>query len=184
MGTASRILAGTVASALACVGSSFYGSAQALAPPCHVIQVRLSVTADTDIVPRTQQSPVALELRDSSRSTCEFRGYPTITLVAHGRPLSFRYRDSGDSEVTARPPVPVTLSPRQSVWVLIDKPHCQSSGATPLATAVFVAIRHLSGQVRAQLHPGDALGYCSAPDIGHYVYVSPFEPNLRDAERG
>ncbi len=136
----------------------------------------LRLELDTNVSPKTEQTPLLLRLVNRGSGACALNGYPLIRLDAPtGSPYPFAYRDSGDQEVTSRQPGTVTLLAGASAWVLINKNHCVASDHGRIATRIELAPPQSDDFLQAALPADSRFDYCAAPDPGNHVEISPVE---------
>lgn len=138
-------------------------------PACRLGQLRMR--NGPLVSEATQQETRIVVLRNVSQHRCGLDGRPVVGLLtsARGRVLPFRYRDRGDQMLTSARPHLVVLAPGGRAYFGINKNACVTHAT---ATARYLTAWPL-GQLKVRL--GRTLDYCTAPDLGHVVDISPFE---------
>ncbi len=134
----------------------------------------------------TATSPVSITLGNVTKELCRVIGYPTISLsTSGGTVLPFEYIHGGSKgfqAVTAQPPRSVDIPPGQSVYVTLVAEQCVLvPGVTPSLMEVSVP-HEFTLTISQPFNLGrQSLAYCGASNpSGSIVYVSPFEPTLKD----
>jgi hypothetical protein len=128
----------------------------------------------------TGQNSFMLTLKNTSSAPCHLDGYPHVELADEtGKPIPFRYRNSGDQMITSLSPTVVTLAPGQTAYLLINKYRCDMGDKTP-SRVVRVTPPGDATALRMAVGDRPDLAYCGPGDPGSVVDVSPVEATAKE----
>jgi hypothetical protein len=129
----------------------------------------------------TMQSPTLIDLKNTSSSACVVDGYPIVRyLDAANRVVDYDYQDTGDQEVTPRPPQRVMVPGGATAYVLVNRNACVQYTGDSDGTVLSLT---LPGDPIAILQPRATSRACPPGDPGHTLHISPIEPSPADTAR-
>jgi len=169
---ASSAVAGTVVTATSATGT---------VRPCAPESLSL-VFDPTGTSEATGQHSVVLNLVNTSASSCQLHGYPTIAMLSGSRALPFVISHRGDQMVTGAQPRTVVVSPKHRAYIVVNKYRCDAgdrAGATSVSVRLGRGSQLLT--IRFASISRRWISYCGPGDPGSTLTVSPYAATLGGA---